>query len=261
MSFRRQARAQEFGRRHPRLTLAIVCLVLAGVITGCAVQIGHGTYLGHGWLIAAVAGIAGAAVLSAAAVIRNLRHGTDLSRFELVWMVLGMLSVSAIRIPFPRDRYGSVQAFFNVVHAALLGYAVVTYTLLVALLTFVIIRPRGLPGLLVLRQPTGPAAGRYGLQEDTGQSPRRQTPRALGWPAWVLAVAVAGLVAGVILAVANGPRRHDVASTTAGSIILVALAAIGVAVPAALYRRFRSRRAADPTVQPGDWPGQDPASQ
>lgn len=57
-----------------------------------------------------------------------------------------------------------------------------------------------------------------------------------------LAGAVAGLVAGVILAVVSGPDGHDAASTAAGWIILVALAAVCVAIPAALYRRYRSRR-------------------
>jgi hypothetical protein len=63
----------------------------------------------------------------------------------------------------------------------------------------------------------------------------------------MLAGAVAGLVAGIILAVVNGHTR-DAASTPAGVLILLALAAVCVAVPAALYRGYRSRRAG--VVQP-----------
>jgi hypothetical protein len=74
---------------------------------------------------------------------------------------------------------------------------------------------------------------------DTGQLTRRQVPLAHGWPGWVLAGAGAGLLTGVILAVVSGPA-NNAASTAAGSLILFALAAVCVAVPAAFYRRYRS---------------------
>src|SRR5215472_12765925 len=77
----------------------------------------------------------------------------------------------AIRYPFPLGPYGRVQAFFNVVHAALLGYAAVTYTGLVVLLTYVLIRPRGLRGRLELLQPPMRAAGQHEVGGDTGQIP------------------------------------------------------------------------------------------
>jgi hypothetical protein len=73
-SARRQTRAYEFGRRHPRLTVVIVGVALAGVIAVCAFQIRHGAYLGRGWAIAASAGMATAAVLGAAALSNSKRH-------------------------------------------------------------------------------------------------------------------------------------------------------------------------------------------
>ncbi len=263
-SARRQERAYEFGRRHPRLTGVIFCVFLAGLIAICAEQIRHGTYLGGGWLIAVLAGMASAAVLTAAALISSRRHNPASGRFERAWLVLGVMSVSAIGYPFPLGPYGSVQAFFNVVHAALLGYEAVTLTAFIALLAYVLIRLRGLPGRAVLERPPVRAAGRHGLPDDTGQLPRRQMPRVHGWPGWVLAgaVAVAGLVAGFILAAVGGPDAHDAQSTAAGWVILFALATVCVAVPAALYRRYRSRRVvAVPPSLPGTSTAADPAGQ
>lgn len=159
---RRQERAREFGRRHPRPTLVIVCAALAGLIAVCAFQLSHGAYLGRGWVIAALAGMAAAAGLSAATLISSRRHGTAAGRFKVAWLVLGLLSASAIRYPFPLGSYGSVQAFFNVVHAALLGFEAVTCTAIVALLAYRLIRPRGLPGRAVPQPPPVRAAGRRG---------------------------------------------------------------------------------------------------
>jgi len=93
-SARRQERAREFGRRHPRLTFVIICAALAAFIAVCAVQIHHGTYLGRGWLIAATAGMATAAAFGAAAVISNMRHGPALRRLEWIWVALSLLSAS-----------------------------------------------------------------------------------------------------------------------------------------------------------------------
>jgi hypothetical protein len=84
---------------------------------------------------------------------------------------------------------------------------------------------------------------RYDVPDETGQLPRRPVPLGHGWPGWVLAGAGAGLVAGVIIAVVNGPA-HSAASTTAGFLILLALAAVSVAAPATIYRRYRSMRGA-----------------
>jgi hypothetical protein len=239
---RRQERAREFGRRHPRLTAVICCLFLAGGVAVVAVQLGHGTYLGRGWLIAALAGIAAAVVLGAAAVISNLRHGPALGRVEWAWTILTFVSVSAIRVPFPAGPYGGVQALFNVVHATLLGYAVVSYTALTVLLAYVQIRPRGLPGRLEVWRPLPHAAEAHGIAADPRQIASRRGPRAIAWPGWVLAGAVAGLVAAVILAGVGGPNAHDAANAASGRIGLLALAALCVAVPAVLYRWYRARR-------------------
>jgi hypothetical protein len=140
---RRNRRAHEFGVRHPRLTGVIVCVLLAGAVAICGFQLSYGTYLGRGWVIAGVAGMATAAGFGAAVVITNRRHSPAARLVTVPWFVLVMASTSAIRFPFPRGPYGSVQAFFNVVHAALLGYEAVTLTALVALFAYLILRPRG----------------------------------------------------------------------------------------------------------------------
>jgi hypothetical protein len=43
---RRNGRAREFGARHPRPTLVIICALLACVIAVCGYQLSYGTYLG-----------------------------------------------------------------------------------------------------------------------------------------------------------------------------------------------------------------------
>jgi hypothetical protein len=150
---RRQERAPEFGRRHPSLALVICCVLLAGVTATCGYQLSYGTYLGRGWLIAGLGGIATAAGLSAAALISTRRHGGAIGRAVMAWLVLTLMSASAVRYPFPVGPYGSVQAFFNVVHAALLGYEAVTCAVLISLLAYQLTRLRGLPGRAPLRQP------------------------------------------------------------------------------------------------------------
>lgn len=119
---RRRERVREFGRRHPRLALIIGYAAPAGIVAVCAAQLSYGAYLGRGWVIAALAGMATVAMLSAAVLISWRRHSLA-GRSEMAWLVLWLMSVSAIRYPFPPGSFGSVQAFFNVVHAALLGYA------------------------------------------------------------------------------------------------------------------------------------------
>jgi hypothetical protein len=153
--------------RHPRLTGVIVCVLLAGVIAVCGYQLSYGTYLGRGWVIAAVAGMATAAGFGAAVVITNRRHSPAARLVTVPWFVLVLASTSAIRFPFPRGPYGSVQAFFNVVHAALLGYEAVTFTALVALFAYLLLRPRG-------RAPRGPCLPRLRSSSRPGSgSPER----------------------------------------------------------------------------------------
>lgn len=260
---RREERARQFGRRHPCLALIIAAVIMAGAVAVCAVQIGHGSYLGSGWLIAAAAGMATAAALTALRGRRARRHAPAPGRLEVAWAVLAVLSAFSMPLPFPLGRYGSVQAFFNVVHAVLLGYGAVTYTALLGLFAFLLVHRRGLPGPAEPRQPPGP-----GLADEIGQLHPRRSTLVHGWPGWVLAGALAGLVAGVFLAVAAEPRSNGAASTAAGGLIVTALAAACVAVAAAayrLYRRYRSRRlAAVPPglrgTRPGDLRWQDPES-
>jgi hypothetical protein len=119
------------------------------------------------------------------------------------------------------------------------------------------------PAVQVVDATTGSVVSpEHVVADDTGQLPQRHVPAAHGWPEWVLAGAGAGLVAGVILAVVNGPA-HSAASTAAGFLILLALAAACVAAPATFYRRYRARRGAVPSspdiggaadqVLPEDW--------
>ena len=139
---RRHQRAQGFGARHPRLALGIVCVALAGVLAACGYQLSYGTYLGRGWMIGAVAGMVTAAGLSAAALISSRRHSPAAGWLMTAWLVLGLISASAIRFPFPLGPYGRVQAFFNMVHAALLGYEAVTCAAIIALMAYAVLRPR-----------------------------------------------------------------------------------------------------------------------
>jgi hypothetical protein len=139
---RLQRRARDFGARRPRLSLIVICVLLAGATAVCGLQLSYGTYLGRGWVIAALAGMATAAVLSAAAVV-NLRRHRRMGRLAWAWLVLGLASASAIRLPFPQGPYGDVSAFFNVVHAALLGCGAVTSAALFILLACQFPRLRG----------------------------------------------------------------------------------------------------------------------
>jgi hypothetical protein len=157
---RRNGRAREFGARHPRLTLVIICALLACVIAVCGYQLSYGAYLGRGWVIAALAGMAVAAGVSASAVISSLRHGAA-GRVLMIWLVLGVASASAIKFAFPHGPYGGVQAFFNVAHAALLGYEAVTCTAIVALFAYVFLRSRGRARMPAA--PAGHARRRAGL--------------------------------------------------------------------------------------------------
>jgi hypothetical protein len=218
-----------------------------------------------------MAGIVTAAAVNAAVLIRIMRHDPALGRLGIAWVVLALLAALSIRLPFPQARYGSVQAFFNVVKAAALGYEAVTDAALIVLLAYVLIRPGGLPGRLGLRQPAVGVPRSDMLPDAFVPLPPRQLARFHGWPGWLLAGAAAGLVAGIALAVAGGSQGHGATSTVAGFVILLALATMCVAIPATLYRRYTSRRlgagppslpgtatAADP-AEPGSWPRQDPA--
>ena len=153
---RRQRRAQEFGARHPRLTLAVTCAAMAGVAAVCGYQFIDNTYLGLGWVIAGVAGMATAAGLSAAVLIRYRRHGAATGRVVMAWQVLAI--VSTIGILINQGPHSSGQAFFNVVHAAGLGYDAVTLAVVVALLAYLI--PRSRPRT---RGQAGHAPGRAGI--------------------------------------------------------------------------------------------------
>lgn len=165
---RSQRRAREFGARYPRLAVIIACAVLAGLTAICGLQLGYGTYLGRGWVIAALAGMATAGGVTASALISLRRHGGEMGLAVLTWLVLVLVSASSIRFPFPRGPYGGVQAFFNVVHAALLGYEAVTLAAVVALLGYALISFRDRAGSQAVRAlpapgHAGPAADRAGL--------------------------------------------------------------------------------------------------
>jgi hypothetical protein len=158
-SYRRARRlqwAQEFGARHPRLALVICCVLLTGVLAACGYQLSYGTYLGRGWMIAAAAGMATSAGLSAATLISNRRHSPATGWLMTAWLVLGLISASAIRFPFPLGPYGRVQAFFNAVKAALLGYEAMTCAGIIALMAYVLLHPRA-------RSRSRAARARHGL--------------------------------------------------------------------------------------------------
>jgi hypothetical protein len=186
-------RARKFGVRHPRLAGVIVCALLAGVIAVCGLQLSYGTYLGRGWVIAALAGMAAAAGVSAAALVSIRRHGGELSGAVMTWLVLGLASASAIRFAFPRGPYGSVQAFFNVVHAALLGYEAVTCAAIAAPFGYLLVRYRGRARSQAIRAGRAPGlAGRAGRAPGGAGLPARLRFRgatAATWQAGRLIVA------------------------------------------------------------------------
>lgn len=93
-------------------------------------------------MIAAAAGMVTAAGLSAAAPISSLRHSPAADWLMTAWLVLGLISPSALRLPFPLGPYGRVQAFFTVMKAALLGYEAVTCAAIIALMAYVLLHPR-----------------------------------------------------------------------------------------------------------------------
>jgi len=95
---------------------------------------------GSSWIILAMAGMVTAAGLSAAVVISNRRYGLATGWLLTAWLVLGLMSAPAIRFPFPLGSYGHVQAFFNLVHAALLGCEAVTCAAIIALLAYAVLR-------------------------------------------------------------------------------------------------------------------------
>jgi hypothetical protein len=138
---RRLGRVREFGARHPRLSLVIACAALTGVIAVCGYQLSYGTYLGRAWVIAASAGLATAAGLAVAVLISGRRHRPVAGGLLIGWLVLALASASAVRYPFPQGPYGGVQAFFNGLHAALLGYEAVTCTAIVALFAYPLLHP------------------------------------------------------------------------------------------------------------------------
>lgn len=166
---RRRQRAGEFGARHPRLTIIIVCVAVAGVVALCGFQLSYGTYLGRAWMIASSVGMAAAAVL-AAAVLVGSRRGRMPGGLLVTWLVPALVSSSAFRFPFPRGRYGQVQAVFNVLHASLLGYEVVTCTAIIAVMIHALWHPHtGVPGRAA---PTGRSAGK----DRTRPSAQAQVP-------------------------------------------------------------------------------------
>jgi hypothetical protein len=174
---RRHERAQEFGARHPRLTLIMVSSLLAAMIALYGYQLSYGTYLGRGWVIAVLAGMVTAVGLYVAVLISNRRHSPAAVRFVMAWLVLALVSASAIRFPFPRGPYGNAQAFFNVVHAAMLGFEAVTCTAIVALMVYAVLRPRSAARRRETR--AGRATGRGGLPPGSGSpepSQRRGEP-------------------------------------------------------------------------------------
>jgi hypothetical protein len=89
-----------------------------------------------------------------------------------------------------------------------------------------------------------PAADRVRPPEPARiQRQRVQRPRPRNWPGWVLAGAGASVVIALVFAAIGGPSGRNAAGTAAGTIALLAIAASCVAVPAGLYRWYRSRGA------------------
>jgi hypothetical protein len=248
----RQKRGR-FGERRPRLALVITGGILTGVTAVCAYQLGHGAYIGRGWVIAALAGMLTAAVLGATVLVRQRRHFGTLGRFEIGWLVLWPVAVSGLRFPFPVVPYGNVQAYFNVVHAALLGYEAVTSASFVAVLAVLFFHPRGLGGRAVLprvarartrRSPLGrqrerDSAGAAHRRAAAGTPTTCYTERRCGlrWPlvTWGSGVPAA-LTAALAWLIMSG-SSHDTLAAVVSSLMGVGIVAalIGCGL---LYRNW-----------------------
>lgn len=179
---RSAGRAREFGARYPLLATVIACVVLAGASAVCGLQLSYGAYLGRDWVIAALAGAATGGGVNAWTLTSIRRHGGNLGPALLAWLVLGLVSASAIRFPFPQGPFGGVQAFFNVVHAALLGYEAITCAAIVALLGYALVRFRGRPRIRAVRAWHAPGrAGEVpGSRPGSGSRERRRRPGGPG---------------------------------------------------------------------------------
>ncbi len=68
--------------------------------------------------------------------------------------------------------------------------------------------------------------------------------RGLGWPVWGLIGAMSALVLGLIVAMSGGASQHSPATTAGALLWMVAIIAIAVCVPAALWQWVARRRAA-----------------
>jgi hypothetical protein len=138
----------------------------------CALQLSYGLYLGRGWVIAALAGVATGAGVNAWAMLSLRRTGGELDLAVTTWLVLSLVSAAiAIRLPFPRGPYDGVQAVFNVVHAALLGYQAVTFAAIVAVPCYFLVRYRGRARSRAV--PAGHAPGRAGHAPGRDRLPAR----------------------------------------------------------------------------------------
>jgi hypothetical protein len=159
---RRQQRAQAFGARHPRLTLILIGPVFAATIALYGYQLRYGSYLGRGWVVAALSGMTAAAALIAVAVASGRRHSPAAGRLLMALLVLTLISASAIGFPFPKGPYGSVQSYFNVAHAAMLGFETVIGTAIVALMVYVVVRSK-------------PHGRHWGNADQAGDAPIRKS--------------------------------------------------------------------------------------
>ncbi len=84
--------------------------------------------------------------------------------------------------------------------------------------------------------------GQYDLMRPPLPGPPQEPRRRLGWPGWTVAAAAVVLAVGFTLSPVSGSNPHDAVGQAAGWLFDIALIALLVAVPAALYRKYHSRR-------------------
>jgi hypothetical protein len=173
---RRNRRAHDLRASRPLLSLVGAFAVMTWVIAVCGDQLSQGTYLGRDWLIAALAGMATAAGLGAAVLVLIRRHSPATSPVAMAELVLIVASTLSPRIPFPRGPYGGVQAFFNVAHAALLGYGAVTLAGIAVLVAYLRLRSADHAPKAVPATPSPPLPARLRFP---GAKPARWRPGQL----------------------------------------------------------------------------------
>jgi hypothetical protein len=96
------------------------------------------------------------------------------------------------------------------------------------------------------RRATAPAPVGRQTWQGSPLRPRWRTD----WSLWLLIAVPVGVVLAFLIGAFGGPNPHDATNLAAAAIFLFSAAALCVAVPGVLYRRYRVKKAARPPGSP-----------